>query len=135
MFSMARDTKDTLIVTNCGAEAIAFLKVYGVIPAVTAFMMFYTKLANRFDSKVMKKMLDVLATRLSCSHQCDVVMFIDSILHHVGAFLCFLLTVCLLPLPPPPSHSPNALESPGWWSCLSCESHAALVLHFILHYV
>ena len=32
VFSMTRDTKDTLIVTNCGAEAIAFLKVYGVIP-------------------------------------------------------------------------------------------------------
>jgi ATP/ADP translocase len=27
VFTMTRDTKDTLIVTNCGAEAIAFLKV------------------------------------------------------------------------------------------------------------
>lgn len=49
---MSRDTKDTLIVTNCGAEAIAFLKVYGVIPAATAFMVTYTALANRVDSKV-----------------------------------------------------------------------------------
>jgi AAA family ATP:ADP antiporter len=27
IFTMTRDTKDALIVTNCGAEAIAFLKV------------------------------------------------------------------------------------------------------------
>lgn len=46
VFTMTRDTKDALIVTNCGAEAIAFLKVYGVIPAATAFMIFYAKLAN-----------------------------------------------------------------------------------------
>lgn len=52
VFTMSRDTKDTLIVTNCGAEAIAFLKVYGVIPAATAFMVLYTRLANRVDSKV-----------------------------------------------------------------------------------
>ena len=52
VFTMSRDTKDTLIVTNCGAESIAFLKVYGVIPAATAFMVLYTRMANRFDTKV-----------------------------------------------------------------------------------
>lgn len=46
VFTMTRDTKDALIVTNCGAEAIAFLKVYGVIPAATGFMILYSKMAN-----------------------------------------------------------------------------------------
>jgi AAA family ATP:ADP antiporter len=46
VFTMTRDTKDALIVTNCGAEAIAFLKVYGVVPAAALFMVTYAKLAN-----------------------------------------------------------------------------------------
>lgn len=46
VFTMTRDTKDTLIVTNCGAEAIAFLKVYGVVPAAAGFMILYARLAN-----------------------------------------------------------------------------------------
>jgi hypothetical protein len=29
-----------------GAESIAFLKVYGVLPAAAAFMVVYSKLAN-----------------------------------------------------------------------------------------
>lgn len=48
VFTMTRDTKDTLIVTNCGAEAISFLKVYGVVPAAGVFMLIYSKLANYF---------------------------------------------------------------------------------------
>lgn len=48
VFSMTRDTKDILIVTNCGAEAIAFLKVYGVIPAATLFMIIYSYLSARY---------------------------------------------------------------------------------------
>lgn len=51
IFTMTRDTKDALIVTNCGAEAISFLKVYGVIPAATAFMVVYSRLANSFSPK------------------------------------------------------------------------------------
>ena len=35
VFTMTRDTKDTLIVTNCGAEAIAFLKVSILFAFVT----------------------------------------------------------------------------------------------------
>jgi ATP:ADP antiporter, AAA family len=50
IFTITRDTKDALIVTNCGAEAISFLKVYGVIPAATAFMIVYSRLSNRFSS-------------------------------------------------------------------------------------
>ena len=46
IFTMTRDTKDALIVTTCGSEAIAFLKVYGVVPAAGAFMLGYAKMAN-----------------------------------------------------------------------------------------
>lgn len=44
--TLTRDTKDTLVVTQCGAEAIAFLKIYGVLPAATAFIGMYSKLSN-----------------------------------------------------------------------------------------
>jgi len=53
IFTIARDTKDALIVTNCGAEAIAFLKVYGVVPAATAFMFGYAYLANHFSPRAL----------------------------------------------------------------------------------
>jgi len=51
VFTMTRDTKDALIVTNCGAEAIAFLKVYGVVPAAATFMVVYAKLANTLSPR------------------------------------------------------------------------------------
>ena len=51
VFTMTRDTKDALIVTNCGAEAIAFLKVYGVVPAAALFMVTYAKLANNLTPR------------------------------------------------------------------------------------
>jgi len=41
-----RDTKDTLIVSNCGAEAIPFLKLYGVMPVATLFLVVYSKMAG-----------------------------------------------------------------------------------------
>lgn len=44
--TLTRDTKDTLVVTQCGAEAIAFLKIYGVLPWATAFIALYSKLSN-----------------------------------------------------------------------------------------
>lgn len=53
IFTIARDTKDALIVTNCGAESIAFLKVYGVVPAATIFMLVYSNLASRLSSKTL----------------------------------------------------------------------------------
>ncbi|CAM9509173.1 unnamed protein product, partial [Heterosigma akashiwo] len=48
---MTRDTKDTLIVTNCGAEAIAFLKVYGVVPAAAGFMIWYSTLTQHLSKR------------------------------------------------------------------------------------
>ena len=46
IFTMTRDTKDALVVSNCGAEAIPFLKLYGVMPAATMFLVVYSKLSN-----------------------------------------------------------------------------------------
>lgn len=45
-YTLLRDTKDTLIVTTAGAEAIPFLKVWGVVPAAILFMLIYSKLSN-----------------------------------------------------------------------------------------
>jgi AAA family ATP:ADP antiporter len=48
---LTRDCKDTLVVTQIGAEAIAFLKVYGVLPAATAFIGLYTKMSNNMSKR------------------------------------------------------------------------------------
>ena len=47
-YTILRDTKDALIVTapNSGAEAIPFLKVWGVLPFAILFMIAYAKLSN-----------------------------------------------------------------------------------------
>lgn len=45
-YTILRDTKDTLIVTAAGAEAIPFLKFWGVVPAAVIFMFIYAKLSN-----------------------------------------------------------------------------------------
>eukprot|EP00979_Chaetoceros_neogracilis_P006102 scaffold1222_cov260-Chaetoceros_neogracile.AAC.2 len=69
--TLTRDTKDTLVVTQCGAEAIAFLKVrlsrameigvladgengtiiYGVLPAATGFIALYSKMSSSMGKK------------------------------------------------------------------------------------
>jgi ATP:ADP antiporter, AAA family len=47
-YTILRDTKDALIVTapGSGAEAIPFLKVWGVLPFAILFMVVYSKLSN-----------------------------------------------------------------------------------------
>lgn len=48
-YTILRDTKDTLIVVTAagsGAEAIPFLKVYGVMPGAILFMLLYSKMSN-----------------------------------------------------------------------------------------
>lgn len=45
-YTILRDTKDTLVVTAAGAEAIPFLKSFGVVPAAIIFMLIYAKLSN-----------------------------------------------------------------------------------------
>lgn len=51
--TLTRDTKDTLVVTQCGAEAIAFLKIYGVLPTATAFIALYSKMASVLEKKAL----------------------------------------------------------------------------------
>src|SRR5882672_2841662 len=52
-YTILRDTKDALIVTapGSGAEAIPFLKVWGVLPAAVIFMIAYSKLSNLFSKQ------------------------------------------------------------------------------------
>jgi AAA family ATP:ADP antiporter len=47
-YTILRDTKDALIITapGSGAEAIPFLKVWGVLPVAILFMLIYAKLSN-----------------------------------------------------------------------------------------
>ena len=46
VYTILRDTKDTLIVTGSGAETIPFLKVWGVVPGAIIFTLIYAKLSN-----------------------------------------------------------------------------------------
>lgn len=46
VYTILRDTKDTLVVTSTGAETIPFLKLYGTIPGAVIFMLIFTKLSN-----------------------------------------------------------------------------------------
>ncbi|MEN9344247.1 MAG: carrier protein 1 [Chlamydiota bacterium] len=52
-YTILRDTKDALIVTapGSGAEAIPFLKVWGVLPLAIIFMIVYSKLSNVFSKQ------------------------------------------------------------------------------------
>lgn len=52
-YTILRDTKDALIVTapGSGAEAIPFLKVWGVLPLAIIFMIVYSKLSNIFSKQ------------------------------------------------------------------------------------
>lgn len=53
VFTTVRDTKDTLVVSNCGAEAIPFLKLYAVMPCATAFIVVYSKLSNALGKQAL----------------------------------------------------------------------------------
>ncbi len=46
IYTILRDTKDTLIVTAAGAEAIPFLKFWGTLPMSVLFVLVYAKLSN-----------------------------------------------------------------------------------------
>ncbi len=48
-YSVLRGTKDSLVVTNMGAEAIPTLKLWFVLPAAVLFMIVYSKLSNIFS--------------------------------------------------------------------------------------
>lgn len=51
--TLTRDSKDTMVVTECGAEAIAFLKIYGVLPSATIFIGIYSKMASILEKKTL----------------------------------------------------------------------------------
>lgn len=51
--TLTRDLKDTMVVTQCGAEAISFLKIYGVLPAATGFIALYSKMASVLEKKTL----------------------------------------------------------------------------------
>lgn len=46
VYTTVRDTKDTLVVSNCGAESIPFLKMWGVMPSAFIFIIVYSKLSQ-----------------------------------------------------------------------------------------
>ncbi|MBQ3564515.1 MAG: NTP/NDP exchange transporter [Alphaproteobacteria bacterium] len=48
-YSVMRGTKDSLVVTNMGAETIPTLKLWFVLPAAVLFMIAYSKLSNIFS--------------------------------------------------------------------------------------
>jgi AAA family ATP:ADP antiporter len=45
-YTILRDTKDTLVVTTAGAEALPFIKVWGTMPIAILFMLIYSELSN-----------------------------------------------------------------------------------------
>lgn len=45
-YSILRATKDTLVVTASGAEALPFLKVWGILPMALLFTFIFTRLSN-----------------------------------------------------------------------------------------
>jgi AAA family ATP:ADP antiporter len=45
-YTILRDTKDTLVVTAAGAEALPFIKVWGTMPMAILFMLIYSELSN-----------------------------------------------------------------------------------------
>jgi len=53
IYTTVRDTKDTLVISTCGAESITFLKVYGVLPAATLFMVYYSRISNIFSKSAL----------------------------------------------------------------------------------
>ncbi len=50
-YTLLRDGKDSLIVPNCGAETIPFLKVYGTVPIAILFMVIYSRLSNTLSKE------------------------------------------------------------------------------------
>ncbi|MCE2982651.1 MAG: NTP/NDP exchange transporter [Parachlamydia sp.] len=99
-YTILRDTKDTLIVTAAGAEAIPFLKSFGVVPAAILFMIIYAKLSNV----------------LSRENLFYVTLLPFIIFFGLFAFVMYPVRESLMP-----TESANALRAylPGGWSGLA----------------
>ena len=52
-YTVLRDTKDSLIVPQTGAETIIFLKFWGVVPAALLFLVIFSKLANTLSKEAL----------------------------------------------------------------------------------
>src|SRR6185503_1047863 len=52
-YTILRDTKDVLVVSASGAEAINFLKFWGVMPSSILFVLLYTKLSNVLERETL----------------------------------------------------------------------------------
>lgn len=50
-YSMLRSIKDGLIISNIGAEALSFIKMYMVLPSAIVAMVLYVKLCNLFSQQ------------------------------------------------------------------------------------
>lgn len=48
-YSILRNLKDTVILTDSGAETIPFIKVWGILPGAILFTWIYAKLRSRFN--------------------------------------------------------------------------------------
>ncbi len=103
-YTILRDTKDTLIVTAAGAEAIPFLKSFGVVPAAVLFMIIYSKLSNN----------------LSRENLFYVTLLPFVIFFGLFAFVMYPARDALLP-----TESANALRAylPGGWIGLAAAYH------------
>lgn len=125
IFTMTRDTKDTLIVTNCGAEAIAFLKVYGVLPAAALFMMLYAKMANHLHPQVISSLLSYYRFLILCRHSftrhyLPLLPFMLSLALFCTRFaMCFTPFLCLqCSRDPPASLSSRIYSTTGHFHCI-----------------
>jgi AAA family ATP:ADP antiporter len=49
IYSILRGTKDSLIISEIGAEMLSALKLWGVLPSAILIMLIYTKLADHFS--------------------------------------------------------------------------------------
>ena len=73
-YTILRDTKDALIVTapGSGAEAIPFLKLWGVLPFAILFMLLYSKLSNVFSKpKLFYTMISIFHELLCLLRPCS----------------------------------------------------------------
>lgn len=52
-YTILRDTKDTIVVVGAGAEAIPFLKFFGVLPGAIIFMLIYSKLSDTLSREAL----------------------------------------------------------------------------------
>mmetsp|Transcript_24648 Transcript_24648/g.36142 ORF Transcript_24648/g.36142 Transcript_24648/m.36142 type:complete len:661 (+) Transcript_24648:113-2095(+) len=51
VFTTVHDTKDTLVVSHCGAEALPLLKLFGTLPCTIAFIALYSKCGTFMDKQ------------------------------------------------------------------------------------